>query len=80
MARSLDTPLQRLEHPCGDWRRTTARSYTILQACYEALSRIHDEPMPTEADLWAMVQADVASGHALNDTAALEAVSARELP
>jgi hypothetical protein len=70
---SLERRLRKLKAPHGNLARTTARSYRLLKACYEVLSRIDGEPMPPDADLWAMAQAEARSGRPWDYTAALQA-------
>jgi hypothetical protein len=74
MARSLEARIKRLEAQHGDPVRTAARTYAMLRACYTVLSRLGGDPMPSDADLWAMAQAEGRSGHPPNYTAALQAV------
>ena len=74
MARSLESRVSRLEAPRGDVHRMAAHNYAILKACYAVLSRVGDEPMPTDAELMATAQAEAASERPPDYTAALEAV------
>jgi hypothetical protein len=74
MAKSIDARLACLEAPRGDLHHRAAHSYAMLNACYAILCHLDDEPMPTDAELMAMAQAEAASGHALDYTRALELV------
>jgi hypothetical protein len=49
----------------------------MLRASYMVLSRLEGDPMPSETELWAMAQAEAASGQTPDFTAALQAVWTR---
>jgi hypothetical protein len=70
---SLKRRMAHLEAPHGNLARMTARTYHLLRACYVVLSRLDDELMPSEVELWAMAQAEALSGRPPDYTAALQA-------
>jgi uncharacterized iron-regulated protein len=71
MARSIDARLRKLETPHGDLDCRTAGIYRLLKACYEVLSRLDAEPIPSDTELWAMAQVEARSGRKPNFTQAL---------
>jgi hypothetical protein len=73
MARFLEARIKRLEAAHRDPARTAARTYVTLRACYTVLSRLDGDPMPSDADLWAMAQAEARSGRPPDYTIALQA-------
>ena len=73
IARSLEARIKRLEAPHSDPARTAARTYAMLRACYTVLGRLDGDPVPSDADLWAMAQAEALSGRPPDYTATLQA-------
>jgi hypothetical protein len=59
--------------PHRDPARPAARTYVTLRACYTVLSQLDRDPLPSDADLWAMAQAEARSGPLPEYTAALQA-------
>jgi hypothetical protein len=80
MARSLEARIARLEAPHGNVHGLVVRNYRFLKACYEVLSRMDREHRPTDAELWAMAQAEGMAGAYPDYTATLQAVWAEEEP
>jgi hypothetical protein len=74
MARSLEARIARLEAPHGNIARTAARTYHMLRACYQVLSRLDGDQMLSEAELRAMAQAGALSIPPPDFTRALEAI------
>jgi hypothetical protein len=73
LARALEARIARLEAPHGDLTRTAARTYPMLLAYYQVLCRLDGTPMLSDAELWAMAQAEAATGRPADFTAALQA-------